>query len=308
MKNTWKTLKDFAKYFSEDRIMAHSSSIAFYTLFSLPAMLMVIIFISGIFVSGETGEELFKNLKEFMGGKSANQLQASIQAVELNDNSLFNKILGVSILIFSSTSLFGALQEAFNEIWKVESRASQGFFKLVLSRLISLGMVILLGFLLAASLIIDTLIVALGEIIEHRLDFSSQTTILLINEIMSFALLTLIFASIFKILPDAKIKWRNCWVGAIFTSVMFLIGKFAIAYYLGKSSISTTYGAAGSLVIVLLWVYYLTIIALIGAVFTKMFALKMGDEVEPKKFAVNVTTHLIETKESQLETNSEDEP
>ena len=305
MKKVWKALKEFTRHFTEDRIMSHSSSIAFYTLFSLPAMLMVIIFISGIVVSGETADELFQNLRDFMGGKSANQLQASIQAVELNDNSLFNKVLGVSVLIFSSTSLFGALQEAFNEIWKVESRVTQGFFKLVWNRLISLGMVILLGFLLAASLVIDTLIVGLGDIIEQQLNLASQATILFMNEIISFFPLTLIFASIFKVLPDAKIKWRNCWVGAIFTSVMFLIGKFAIAYYLGNSSISTTYGAAGSLVVVLLWVYYLTIIALIGAVFTKMLALKMGDKIVPKKFAVNVSTPSLETKKSQLEKEAE---
>lgn len=304
MKKVWKALKDFATHFSQDRIMSHSSSIAFYTLFSLPAMLMVIIFISGIVISGGTAEELFNNLSDFMGGNSANQLQESINAVELEKDSMFNKILGVSILIFSSTSLFGALQEAFNDIWKVESKVSQGFFKLVWSRLISLGMVILLGFLLAASLLIDTLIVSLGDVIEQRFEFSSQITILIINEIISFILLTFIFAAIFKILPDAKIKWRNCWVGAIFTSVMFMIGKFAIAYYLGMSSISSTYGAAGSLVVVLLWVYYLTIIALIGAVFTKMFALRMGETIEPKDFAINTPSNQQDQSDKPEEMES----
>lgn len=301
MKGIIENIKNFIKYFNEDDIMSHSSSIAFYTLFSLPSMLMVIIFITNLFSFYDiTGEDIFSKLSAYVGSDSADQLQTTMDGVKIQGSNWFKTAISIVILIVSATGLLGALQNAFNSIWKVETKASNGYLKLLWSRLISLGMLILIGFLFAASLLMDSLIAALGTKIESRFSGFSSVYALIFNEIAAIAILILLFAALFKILPDVKIKWRNIWVGSIFTAVMFAIGKFAIGSYLGTTNISNTYGAASSLVLILFWIYYLTVILLTGIEFTKIYTLNRGDEVVPKKIATNIKLTKEQTNDSEL--------
>jgi len=301
IKTIYRRIKEFVTFFSEDNIMSHSSSIAFYTLFSLPSMLIVIIFVTNLFYFADiTGDDIISKLSGYVGRESSDQLKNTIEGAKINDSSWFKTIMSFAILIVSATGLLGALQTAFNAIWRVETKASNGYLKLVWSRVVSLAMLVLIGFLFAASLLIDTLIAALGHKLEESLDNFSSFYAVVFNEIAAFTVLTLLFAALFKILPDVKIKWKNIWVGSIFTSVMFSIGKFAIGFYLGNSDITSTYGAASSLVIILFWIYYLTIILLIGAEFTKIYTINRGDEIIPKSIATNVKHTKETTQKSEL--------
>lgn len=297
MKEVIKFIKLYVHHFSRDSVMSNSSAIAFYTLFSLPSMMMVIIFFVNIwFADGSGTEKLYRFLSDYLSNDSVSEIRSTVQNSQVSGKNLFESIVGIVILIVSATSLLGAIHESFNQIWGVQTSTKNGVLNLIWSRLVSLGMLLILAFLVCASLLLDAVISNIGGRLGWMI-LENQTMLLVFNEILSLVFLTIVFAAIFKILPDARIRWKNIWIGSLLTSVFFTIGKFGIAFYLSISDISTTYGAAGSLVIVLLWVYYLTIILLVGAEFTKVITLYRGNKIQPKSYAMVINDH--ESQSSQ---------
>jgi membrane protein len=217
--------------------------------------------------------------------------------VKISDTDTIAKTIGIATLLFSATTVFVNIQLALNEIWGVRAKPKKGWLKLIVDRLFSFAVVASLGFILLASLLVDTILTVSERFLER---FFSDYTVYLLQTasfILLIGLLTTVFTTVFKVLPDAKIRWRDVWVGALVTTILFLLGKELIGLYLHSSNWSSTYGAAGSLVLLLIWIYYSSVIFLAGAEFTKVYTQRVGQAIRPKKNAVRVIKKEIEREE-----------
>lgn len=288
-RKSWVILKKTVMNFIDDDSMAYASSIAFYTIFSLPAMLIVALSVGAAFYERNVvEEELFSQIQRLIGAQSAKEIQSMLAHATFDSTSAFAKIVGIATLVFSATTVFISLQATLNKIWGIKPKPKRGIIKFLLNRLLSLAMVATIGFLLLVSLVIDAILVIFQDMLSQLLANITLYVLQVVNVAVSLGLVTLIFALMFKVLPDARIKWRDVWVGAGITTLLFAIGKYAIGLYLGNSSFNSAYGAAGSLVIILLWVYYSTVIFLFGAEFTSVYTEETGSRIEPYETAVKV--------------------
>ena len=281
MKKFLKLLKSTYVSWDKNDPWAKSAIIAYYTLFSLPSLLIITVHFAGVFFGREAVEGRITNeISGLIGQGSAELIQAMIVNSALSESSLLFIIFGIGILIFGATGVFFQLQKALNHIWSV--RAKKNTIKDTLKRrAVSFGMVLIIGLLMLISLILSTAINALSELIgNYYSEFSSQL-IQILNFIFSQIIVTALFAAIFTILPDVKIKWKTNLIGAFMTSLLFLAGKYLIGFYIAKSDPASVYGAAGSVVLVLLWVYYTCLILFFGAEFTVNWALLRNIKIEP---------------------------
>ncbi|MFP4090560.1 MAG: YihY/virulence factor BrkB family protein [Cyclobacteriaceae bacterium] len=302
LKNTIaiKIINDIVVGFQRDNPMLYGASIAFYMIFSMPALLIFAVFVAGIIFEQQAVEgQLFFLIEDFVGAESAEQIQRIIRNAALDEAGPVAKIIGIGTLTFSATTVFVNVQLALNEVFGVRAKPEKGWLKLVFDRLFSFVLVITLGVLLLASILVDTLLDRFSSILE--LIFSEYTIYLiqLASTATYIAIVTIVFALVFKLLPDARVRWRDVWVGSIVTTILFVIGKELIGIYLGASSFSSTYGAAGSLVIILIWIYYSAVIFLIGAEFTKAYSERVGTQIQPKKNAVRVVRQEVEKEVEQ---------
>ncbi len=293
LKDLWRIIKDSVVDFWEADPMNHAAAIAFYTIFSLPAVLIIIISIAGSFFGKESvREELYVNIADTVGQDSADRVQAIIENTSVAEPSTIANLVGIGILLFSATTVFTILQHSLNQIWRVMEKPNKSsLIKLAIDRGISFLMVILLGAIMAASVLLDTALVLINDYLDSALPEKKFILDLdyffnLANYLLSTVVITLIFTFIFKILPDVIVKWKDVLIGAIVTSVLFLIGKYLMGLYLSTTSMTSAYGAAGSLVILLMWVYYSAFILLYGANFTKIHAKYSGRPIVPRKRAV----------------------
>ena len=216
--------------------------------------------------------------------------------------------IGIIVLIIGATSVFGEIQDSINSIWGIKPKPKKGWLQLIKNRLLSFGIIGSLGFLLLVSLGATALVESLSNKLNDVFPDLTVVVFYIINLILTLAVTTLLFGVIFKVLPDAKIKWRDVWTGAITTSVLFMLGKFAISFYISKSDVGSTYGAAGSLVILLVWVYYSSIILYFGAGFTKAYAIKYGSEIVPNDYAVTTKQVEVETGKQSIKEKEKKNP
>lgn len=289
LKTTWEILRQTVLNFFEDDSFSYASSIAFYTIFSLPAILLISLSIGATLYEREVvQQELINQIGGLIGHESAAEMEKILLNAALDSTGTFAKIVGIATLIFSATTVFVSLQTSLNKIWGIKPKPKRGFVKYILDRLLSLAMVMSIGFLLLVSLVFDAVLVVVQSMLSKILDGWTLYVVSAANILISLALITVIFAMLFKVLPDAKIRWRDVWVGALVTTFLFSIGKYLIGFYLGNSSVNSAYGAAGSLVIILIWVYYSTVIFLFGAELTSVYAEKTGSEIRPYHHAVKV--------------------
>jgi membrane protein len=301
VKDIWAITKQSFADFADNSVLKLSAALAYYTIFSLPAMLIIIIAVSDIFYGRSAIEgTLYHQISNFVGTEAALQIQQAIRGAALSNSSNFATIVGVITLLFGATSVFGEIQDSINHIWKLKAKPKKGkgFLKMLINRLLSFSIVVSLGFLLLVSLLVNGLMDAL---INRLTDIFPQLTVIVVyvfNLILTFGITALLFAMIFKVLPDAKIEWRHVRAGAFTTALLFMIGKFLIGYYLGHSKLSSTYGAAGSVIVMLLWVYYSAMILYFGAVFTHVYAVHTGSMIYPSNYAVWVQQIEVESKES----------
>ncbi len=280
------SLKAAGKGFSEDKLTKLSASLAYYTVFSLGPLLIVIIYLCGIFLGQEAAAgEVYDQMKNFVGAESAAQVQDIIKNASLSGKGGLAATIGIITLLIGATTVFGELQDSMNGIWGLKARPKAGIMKLVKDRILSFGLIASLGFILLVSLGATAVVEGIGKRLEAMFPDVTVYIFYVVNLVLNLGVTTVLFAVIFKVLPDAKIRWKNIWPGAIATSLLFLIGKFAISFYIAKSDIGSTYGAAGSLVILLVWVYYSAIILYFGAEFTKAYALKRGAKIIPDRYA-----------------------
>ena len=286
LKLVWAALKEAFKGFSDDKVTKLSASLAYYTVFSLAPLLIVIIAICGFFLGREAIQgSLDTEIQTFIGTDAAKQIQDMIKNASLSGKGTVATIIGVITLLIGATSVFGEIQDSINSIWGLKPRPKIGIMKLIKTRLLSFGMIGSLGFLLLVSLAVTAVIEGLGEKIKGMVPGIGEVLFYIINLVLTLGITTLLFGGIFKVLPDAKIKWKDIWPGAIATSLLFLVGRFVISFYIGKSEVGSTYGAAGSLVVLLVWIYYSAIILYFGAEFTKAYAVKKGAQIIPNEYA-----------------------
>ncbi len=304
----WSIIKQSFSDFIDNRVLKLSAALAFYTIFSLPAMLIIIISVSDIFWGREAIEgTLYSQISGFVGTEAAIQIQQTIRNAALSYESKFATIIGFVTLIIGATSVFSEIQDSINQIWKLKTKPykGKGYLRLLVNRLLSFSLVVGLGFILLVSLVINGLM----DLLLNRLTvvFPEMTVIMVyvFNLVLTFGITSLLFGMIFKVLPDAKIEWKHVRAGAFTTAILFMAGKFLIGFYLGQSQLSTTYGTAGSAIVLLLWVYYSAMILYFGAVFTHVYAAHRGSRIYPNNYAVWVQEIEIES-EKPLELQPEE--
>lgn len=313
IKGIWEVIKNSFSGFSDDKVTKMSGSLAYYTIFSMAPLLIIIISLSGFFFGQDAAEgKVYGQLAGFVGADTASQLQEIIKNASLAGKGKVAALIGGVTLLIGSTTVFAEIQESINMIWGLKPKPKRGWLKMLKNRVLSFSVIIGLGFLLVVSLGVTTLIDSFSAGLRAHFPDVTIVVFYILNLLITLAVITAIFAVIFKVLPDAKIKWKDVLSGAITTGVLFMLGKFAISFYISKSNVGSTYGAAGSLVILLLWVYYSAIILYFGAEFTKAFAVKYGSEIHPDDYAVTTKTVEVEMGKKSIQnkekTNIEAKP
>ncbi|SMO59429.1 YihY/virulence factor BrkB family protein [Solitalea koreensis] len=297
--NIWRLLKQTGIEFIDDKVMKLSASLAYYTIFSLPPMLVIIISLCDIFYGKAALEgSIYHQIREFVGDKAALTIQDIIRNVSLSHSSSKATIVGVITLFIGATGAFGEIQDSINQIWGLKAKSNKGkrgWLKVLINRAVSFSMVISLGFILLVSLLLNGFIDAFLTRLNSYFPYMEIYIVYMVNLALTFSITSVLFAIIFKVLPDARIKWKDVIVGAIVTAVLFMAGKFAISYYISSSAISTAYGAAGSAIVILLWVYYSSVILYLGAEFTQVYAQIFGSDLEPNEYAVWIVHRDVET-------------
>ena len=305
LKLIWKSIKHAFVALFEQKIPKLSAALAYYTVFSLPGLLIIILYVLDIFYGQEAVEgTVFNQISNLVGSQAASQIQETIKNAALSSSGNIATIIGIATLVIGATSVFGEIQDSINQLWRLKSkpRKGKGWLRLIINRLLSFSMVVSLGFLLLVSLVLNGLMdVLIGRL---TLLFPDTQVIFayIINLVITFLITALLFGLIFKVLPDARIEWRHVKAGAIATALLFMVGKYLITFYLGQNKMSSAYGAAGSIIVILLWVYYTAIILYFGAAFTHGYAVCSGSHIYPSKYAVWVEQVEVETKKNLQET------
>jgi membrane protein len=285
----WTFIKDMYAEWQADACFQLAAALSYYSVFSLAPIIVVAISVAGYFFGREavTGE-MYEQIRELIGPDGAKAIQGMVESAYLQERGLFPTVIGLLMLLFSATVAFTALQDALNKIYKVQADPQSGILSMVINRLLSFALVLAIGFLLMVSLTVDIIINVLDDYIQRILVDYSIYLIRAIQIGISFSIITLLFALIFKFLPDVKIRWRHVWKGAILTAGLFTLGKSLIGLYLGQSDLTSTYGAAASIVIILLWVNYSSWILFIGAEYIYVYVKRRGEEIEPSHYAKKI--------------------
>lgn len=294
--------KDTFKGFSDNKVTKLSASLAYCTVFSMGPLLVVIISMCGLFLKREAVEgRVYTVLEDFVGQDTAIQLQQVIKNAAISGQSAVAIIIGIVTLFLGATAVFGEIQDSINGIWGLKAKPKKGLLKMLQNRILSFSIVVSLGFLLLVSLTVTSVVEVLGNRLKAYFPSMAFIIFYIINLLLIFGMSALIFATIFKVLPDAKIRWKDVFAGAIVTALLFLLGKFGISVYISQTKVGSTYGAAGSLVVLLVWIYYSSIILYIGAEFTKAYALKYGSAIYPNDYAVTIKEVTIETAQNTIQ-------
>jgi membrane protein len=283
----------FVEYIA-DNVIKYSASLSYYTTLSLAPMLIIIITVSG-FLFGENAMrgELYSEINGMVGDEAALQIQSTIQNIHLNSNTPVATFVSLIILLIGATGIFGEIQDSLNKIWGLKTTSRKIWWKWLLDRIISFSLIISLGFVLLVSLALNALVAAISKKLTAAMAGGGETFVFVLDNAISVAITTVMFATIFKVLPDAKIKWKDVFIGAVITSVLFLLGRLAIGFYLGQSNMTDIFGAAGSVIVIMIWVYYSSAILYLGAVFTKVYATNFGGKIYPNSYAVWIKVEEI---------------
>jgi membrane protein len=282
-------LKQTASEWMEDDAPSLGAALAYYTVFSLAPLMTIAIAMAGFFFGKEAAQgQIFDELRVLLGEEGGKAVEEMVQSANAQPTAgVVATIISVIILLFGASGVFGQLQASLNKMWGVKPKPGRGVLGMIQDRLLSFGFTLVVGFLLLVSLLLTAGIALVADWLGGLMP-GSETLAQILNIVLSLAMITLLFAMIFKFLPDAKIAWRDVWIGAFLTAVLFTIGKFALGIYLGKSGVASSYGAAGSLIVLLLWVYYSSQILFFGAEFTQVYANRFGSRVAPADDAVPV--------------------
>jgi len=268
---------------------------AFYTVFSLAPLMILLVSAAGIFFGEEAARgEIAAQLESLVGSQAAQALENAVEQSSVEHSGILPTLLGVLALLFGATTVFAQVQAALNNLWDVRAQPSRsGIVTFIRTRLLSLGLILVIGFLLLVSFVLS---VAIGMVVRFAADWVPVPNLLALGAdlILTLVVVTLLFAMVYKVLPDVHLGWRDMWKGAFGAAALFTVGQYAISYYLTRTAPGSAYGAAGSLVLVLMWVYYSSLILLLGAAFTRIAVRERGDVIQPRSHAVRVRTEVVE--------------
>jgi membrane protein len=289
-KETFALLKATAFEWLDDQAPTLGAALAYYTVFSLAPLLIISIALAGLVFGAEAAQgQIFDQLRGLLGEASGKAMQEIVQSASAEPKTgVVATVIGVVTLLFGASGVFGQLQASLNIIWGVQPKPGRGILGIIRDRSLSFGFILVVGFLLLVSLLLTAGIAFVGKQFGAMVP-GMEALIQILNSILSLAVITLLFGMMFKILPDANIAWRDVWIGAFITALLFTLGKFALGFYLGRSGIASSYGAAGSLIVLLLWVYYSSQIVFFGAEFTQVYANRFGSHVTPSSNAIAVS-------------------
>lgn len=282
-RNAWLIICETCAEWKADRVSILAAALAYYTIFSLAPLLVFVIAIAGFFFGQERVQtEISQQLQQFFGSEGAEFVQRIIENIQASDTdaSLTASLTSIGLLFIGATGVFAHLQNVLNIIWDVKPPKAKGWFIVLRARVLSFSMVLGIGFLLLVSLVISTALNAVEHFAQGQLPNVEVLPWQAIDIILSYGITTVMFAMIFKFLPDAKVYWRDVWVGSVVTTILFSIGEFLLGFYISRSGFRSTYGAAGSLVVLIAWIYYSAQILFIGAEFTEVYARHYGVEIQ----------------------------
>jgi membrane protein len=300
IKFVFSLLKESLSEFLEDNALKLSAALSYYTIFSLAPMLLLIISIVSIFYGKEAFQgELFSQISGLVGKQAAVQVQELIKNAAITNKSNMAAVIGGITLLIGATGVFAEIQDSINYIWSIKSKPQKSWLQYLKNRLLSFSLIITLGFLLIVSLGVNAMVDALSNRLERYFSEVSVIIFSVLNVGLVLVIIAALFTVVFKVLPDGHVRWKECIVGSVFTSIMFAIGKFAISFYLGQSDLGATYGASASIVILLTWIYYSSIILYFGAEFTKVYARSDGVAISPNEHAVLMIRKEAETTDPQ---------
>lgn len=298
----WEALRETFKKWNESSASNDSASLAYYAIFSIPGLLIIIIWIAGNFFGEEAIRgQITSQISGIMGQDAAKSVQDMIAGALVDKENIFMKIIGIGSLVFGSTTLFFQLQRSLNSLWDVQPAPKKAFVKFLLDRANSLGMILILGFLLMITMVLSSLISLLNNWITNYFGVETYVFVELINYIIGFVVTMILFALMFKVLPDVEISWKPVWRGAFLTTVLFTLGKFLLSLYFGTAKPTSAFGAAGTVILIMMWINYSCMLIFFGAEFTKIYALKRGFKIIPSKHAKWSDAKLYE--ESKIEKN-----
>jgi membrane protein len=288
LKAFWALVRETFREWQEDNASRLAAALAYFTLFSLAPLLVIVIRIAGLVFSTEAVEaQVMGQVNNLVGDNAASTIGDMIRATQDTDSGLLPSLIGLLVLVFGATGVFVQLEDSLNTIWNVKPKPQSGLLNIIRSRVLSFTVVLGTGFLLLVSLVVSALLAGVTAFVGGILALPAMgVLIFILNTALSLTVITLLFAVIYKFLPAAQIAWRDVGVGAFVTALLFSIGQFAIGAYLGRSEIASAYGAAGSLVVILIWVFYSAQIFLFGAEFTQVYARKFGSKIQPGEGAV----------------------
>lgn len=301
-------IRETAHDFNADKILKLAAALAFSTLFGLPALLIIILWISSVFYSPSSMEEsVVVQMNSILGTEAATQVREILINTKFDYTSLWAKVLGVVVLAISATGVFGEIQDSINTIWGLQTKAKSGILKIFINRMLSFSIIVSLGFILVVSLIANALITSLSDNVQANFPWVPVESYYVLNQIVMAIILILLFGTIFKVLPDAKLHWRDTLFSATITTALFMAGKYLIEYVLGHNATISVYGSAGAVIVILLWVYYSSIILYLGAEMTHVWIKLKGRKIQPNKYAVWVEKRIVQVS-SLAEVEKSTEP
>jgi len=295
-------LKTTATEFSDNNSFRHAAALSYYTIFSLPPLLLIVITVASAVFGGEalTGQ-IYGQLKGLVGTDSAKFLQDSIAKFTVQQKGGLATAIGVGTLIFTATTFFVTLQESINDIWNLKAKPRNGIVQFLRDRVLSFGLILSVALLLLTSFVISAMLSFFTDYLQRIWPDAAVLVIRLVDFAISLAVTTTLFAMIYRFLPDAIIRWRDVWIGALITATLFVLGKFLIAFCISYANPGSAFGAAGSAIVLLVWINYSSLIIFFGAEFTQEFADAFGQKVQPKAHAVRVETREVPEGESKEE-------
>ena len=286
LRTAWSMTRQTFSEWSNDKGGRLGAALSYYTVFSLAPLLLVVISVAGLVFGRQAAEgSLFEQLAGLVGSDAARLIQSAVAKAHQTKGGVLGTGIGILVLLAGATGVVIELQDALDTVWKVRPRPNRGIWGVVRTRLLSVAMILTLGFLLLVSLVVNAALAALSGWL--RAAFGNIAVVSwVIDAVVALAVISTLIALIYKILPDAKVAWRDVWVGALATAILFMIGKYLIGLYIGKASVGSAFGAAGSLAVLLVWIYYSAQIVLLGAEFTRVYANRFGAKVRPSPQAV----------------------
>ncbi|WP_034256582.1 YihY/virulence factor BrkB family protein [Adhaeribacter aquaticus] len=299
LKDIWQLTKNTVGQFMENNSFRLAAALAYNTIFSLPPLLLIIIAAAGAIWGEEAvSGQLESQLGSMVGADAAASIQNMIKNINQSGKGGIASTIGIGTLIFAATTFFITLQDSLNSIWNVRAKPTNNIVKILKDRFLSFGLILSIALLMLVSLLISAILTLFTDYLQQTFPTIAIIFIHILNIIVSLAFITFLFALIYKYLPDAIIRWKDVWVGSFLTSLLFVIGKFLISWYIGRGDVASPYGAAGSVIIILVWIYYSSLIIFFGSEFTQQYANTFGEKIRPKPHAVEIEIREVQHEDS----------